>query len=438
MSSKTIVMNVDYFDEVSIRPKKEYGPEDVKELVRQCAESGVDMITWRAIGLGVAGYPSKLLQDRETMADADMSSFMHRMAADQQDINPPKPAKPGESFVLNVSQRGNYRKGINEWRHLTTRSLNLMDPIAEARDACRRHGIAFYIWHDFLDERHNLSLARHPEWCVLGRDGKTIFPGLRSYAIEAAVVDQLKVIEELLAYRPDGLYLSTSCHNRHLNFPEPADFFGFEEPIVAACREKLGVDIRNEPFDQDVWHDVKGGFYTEFFRRVKQLAKPIGAKVAIGTQLGPHTILTSPVFSTHVPFRFATQWRKWVDEGIADILILGDYEWPWDANIPIWQAKEMSWPEGTYAADHEWKPYVEYAKGRAQLYWFSSWLSAYAAKHKGASADSLEGAMRLRTNTLAATPVDGICLHEAMTFELEKDGFDTIAEMRGRFPRKAS
>lgn len=430
MAKKTIVMNVDYFDEVHIR-KEPFGPKDVEELVRRCAKSGVDAIYWRAIGLGVAGYPSKFLQQPGTLIDADMSAFLPRMSEFQSDAKPSasQTTKPGKHFALDVTKVNGYRQHIGDWAKRMAACQELMDPIAEARDACRRHGLQFYIWHDFLDERQNLSLAKHPEWCVTGKDGVTRFPGLRSYAVEEAVADQLAVIGELLAYKPDGLYLCTSCHNRHLNFPEPEDFFGFEAPVVEACRKTMKVDIRNEPFDAQAWHEVKGGFVTSFFKRVKDLCGPIGAKLAIGTQLGRNTILTAPVFSTHVPYRFATQWRRWVDEGIADTLILGDYEWPWD-NVPIWEAKKMSWPKGTYAADHEWPVYADYVGDRARLLWFSSWLSAYVAKHKGASSDSLNGALTMRAKSLLASRVGGICLHEAMTFEQEADGFETIAAMR--------
>lgn len=428
---KTIVMNVDYFDEVCIR-KDPFAPEDVNELVSRCAKAGVDTICWRAIGLGVAGYPSRFLQNPQTLEDSDMSSFAPRMA----DMKDDPQAKPGKHFVLEVTRKSGYRQSIGGWGKRIAASLATMDPIAQARDACRRQGLQFYIWHDFLDERHNVSLARHPEWLVTGRDQSTRFPGLRAYGNPDAMADQLQVISELLAYKPDGLYLSTSCHNRHLQFSEPDDFFGFEAPVAAEYKRRVGRDICDQPLDTAVWNDIKGGFFTPFFRAVKTIVRPTGAKLAIGTQIGNETILTSPVFSTHIPYRFATQWKIWIDQGIADILVLGDYEWPWDTH-PIWDARNMNWPAGSYAADREHARYADYAAGRAQLFWFSSWLSAYAQKHKGASSDSLAGAMQMRARTLLATGADGICLHEAMTFENEPDGFPTIADMRSRFIEKA-
>ena len=78
--------------------------------------------------------------------------------------------------------------------------------------------------------------------------------------------------------------------------------------------------------------------------------------------------------------------------------------------------------------------YVDYAKGRVELLFFSSWLSAYAQHHKGASAADLPGAMKLRTDTVLKSGADGMLLHEAHTFEYYK-GFGTIREMRRRFDR---
>jgi len=153
--------------------------------------------------------------------------------------------------------------------------------------------------------------------------------------------------------------------------------------------------------------------------------------LAVGTQFGPYTELTSPVFSTSVKYRFETQWKRWVDEGIADALILGDYEWTWD-RVPPWEAKGIHPPAGRQVSDVLAPEYVAYVAGRAKLLFFSSWLSAYAQHHQGASAGNLEDAMRMRARTVLETGADGICLHEAHTFEYYK-GFDTVSEMRHTF-----
>lgn len=309
-------------------------------------------------------------------------------------------------------------------------TLARMDPIATARDACRRHGIEFYIWLDVIDERRGNFLLEHPECLVIGRDGKAPWPGLRSYANAAAVENELAVIDELAAYRPDGMYMSLSCHTRHLNFPEQEDYFGFEVPVAEAYRRETGRDLFKiaTPEDYETWHRIKGDFFTEFLRKAKQHLKPMNVRLMVGTQFGRYTNLTSPYFTGLVKYRFETQWKRWVDEGIADALVLGDYEWPWD-RVPTWEPKQFNPPEGKQVADLCAPEYVKYIGDRAETFIFSSWLSAYAQHHKGASAANLVDAMRMRSRTVQETGVDGICLHEAWTFEKYK-GFDTVVEMR--------
>lgn len=414
MSKKSIIMNVDYFDELSLH-EEGMGPDQVEALVSQCAQMGVDTIVWRAHGLGTAGYPSRILATSEQTAKADRSLSMARATPQEQ-----------EAYAQQ-------KKSPSTKPNKLAQSLKKMDPLAVARDASRRHGLKYFIWLDFIDERNNRFLLEHPECLVTGRDGKTVWPGLRSYANAAAVENQLAVVDELVAYKPDGLYLSTSCHTRHLNFPEPEDFFGFEPEIAEAYQRRTGRAITQEPLDHAAWNAVKGDGFTEFFRQVKDRLRPIDGRLMIGTQYGPQTILTTPFFSTHVPYRFETQWKRWIDEGIADILVLGDYEWPWD-RVPIWQAKEITPPEGKQVADILTRDYVDYAAGRAECVIFSSWLSAYAQHHQGASAGNLEDAMRMRSRTVLETQADGIVLHEAHTFEYY-NGFDTVGEMRKTLDR---
>lgn len=411
MKNKKLVMNVDFFDELDLH-KDSMGPEDVEELVAKCKANGIDIMCWRANGLGTAGYPSQLVAGAKWAATADFSLSVARMS-------------PGEQ----ADEAKRKKEGNREpWGGRLLATLARMDPIATARDACRRHGIEFYIWLDVIDERRNRFLLEHPECLVVGRDGKTPWPGLRSYANDLAVKNQLEVVDELVAYQPDGLYVSTSCHTRHLNFPEPDDFFGFEAPVADAYRHETGNDIFADDFDTEIWHRIKGNFYTEFLRQVKQRLATIKGKLMVGTQFGPHTNLTSPYFLSSVKYRFETQWKRWVDEGIADSLVLGDYEWPWD-RVPTWEPKNFNPPAGMQVADMEAPAYVKYINGRAETFFFSSWLSAYAQHHAGASAANLEDAMRMRSQTILKTGVDGICLHEAHTFEYYH-GFDTITEMR--------
>lgn len=406
MKHKKLVMNVDFFDEIGLHGES-MGPEDVRELVRRCKDAGIDTIFWRAAGLGVAGYPTERLSSGKWLAGADRSLIMSRL--------------PGEKSVPQ-SERYYAESPLD-------RTLKRMDPIATARDACREAGIEFFIWLDVFDEQNGRFLLEHPECQVRGRDG-AFWPGVRSYANAAAVANELEIIAELAAYKPDGLYFATSCHSRHLSFPEPDDSFGFEPEVAASYKHETGRELADiaTPEEYEIWHRIKGNFFTEFLRKAKALVKPDNIRLAVGTQFGRYTELASPYMSASVKYRFETQWKRWIDEGIADALILGDYEWTWD-RVPPWDAKGIHPPAGKQPADVMAPAYVAYANGRAELLFFSSWVSAYAQHHAGASAANLEDAMRMRSRTILETGADGICLHEAHTFEYY-DAFDTVAEMR--------
>ncbi len=410
MKRKIIVVNVDFFDELSLHGES-MGPDDVENLVKQCKENGVDRVTWRAAGWGVAGYPTKVISTSESVDSTNFAQIAARLPENERKHYEENRGKPRPESSLE-------------------RTLKRMDPIATAKAACKRHGVEFYIWIDIIDERNSVFLNDHPECQVMGRDGKTPWPGLRSYANADAVANELELVDELLEYSPDGLYLSLSCHSRFLEFPEPADWFGFEEPIAQAYKAETGkslFDISTTE-EYDIWHRIKGDFFTEFLRKVKGRASAKNARIMVGTQFGKTTNLTCPYYEGDIEFRFETQWKRWVDEGIADALVLGDYEWPWD-RVPTWIPKGFTPPPGKQVADMCAPEYVEYIDGRVEALIFSSWLSAYAQHHNGASAADLEGAMRMRTQTLIDTGLDGICLHEAHTFEYY-DGFDTISEMR--------
>ena len=405
---KKLIMNIDFFDEIGLHGGS-MGPEDVAGLVLRCADSGIDAIFWRAAGLGVAGYPSALLSDEKWLASADLSDVISRTPSRRE---APQSDRYGQDGPVAAT-------------------LKRMDPVAEAKKACAEAGIGFYIWLDLFDEQNGRFVTEHPECRVRGRNSAVTWPGLRSYANAAAVSEKLDILEELKRYGPDGFYFSLSCHSRHLEFPEEDDYFGFEPEVCERFREETGKDLHSisTPEEYDVWHRIKGDFFTEFLRSASSRLHQDGMSLAVGTQYGRYTEFACPYMSSSVKYRFETQWKRWIDEGIADALVLGDYEWPWDM-VPVWDSKGVKKRGEKYPADLLTPEYVEYSDGRADIILFSSWLSAYAQHHAGASASDLDGAMRMRARTLVDTGADGILLHEAHTFEFY-NGFDTVRRMRG-------
>lgn len=373
-----IYMTVDFFDELSLHGDA-MRPDDIRDLVRKCKSAGVDGITWRTAGLGVAGYPSKRLTDLAWLATADRSVISERTQGG-----------------IPQSERYNQDSPL-------AKTLRIMDPIAEAVRACNEEGVDIYLWVDVFDEQNGRFLIEHPECQIKSSAGK-YWPGVRDYSNPIALEAKIDDIRELLAYAPDGLYLSTSCHSRHLSFPE-ADYDFGALPAEA---------------------------YTDFIRRVREAAGD--AKLMVGTPFGNTIDFTSPYMSDHVKYQVELDWRRWIDENLVDTLALGDYEWTWDG-VPNWRAKGIDTSKcvpGHEPADIFGYEYAQYSRGRVNLIFFSSWLSAYAQHHQGASSPDLPDAIRLRAETVERTGANGLLLHEAHTFEYY-DGLPIVADLRRRW-----
>ena len=377
---RKICLTVDFFDELGLH-KGGMKPEHVRELVRTARKAGVDRIVWRVAGLGVAGYHTKRLSTLEWLATADRSMLRSR-------------TKGG------VPQNDRY----NPDSPLAV-ALRNMDPPAEAVKACRAEGLECYLWVDMFDEQNGRWLIENPSALVKSKAGKP-WPGVRDYGNGLAKWAKIDDIAELFRYKADGIYLSMGCHARHLEIDEPDGDFG-----------TLGAGALNM-----------------FLRDLSERVRKESMKLMVGAPFGKTIDFAVPYMSDHVKYRVEIDWKKWIDEGWVDSLVLGDYEWTWDA-VPNWKAKGLDLAKlapGNEPADVFGPEYADYAKGRVELIFFSSWLSAYAQHHKGASAANLSGAMKMRTDTVLRTGTDGMLLHEAHTFEKYR-GFDTIKTMRRRF-----
>ena len=383
---RKICLTVDFFDELGLH-QKGIKPEDIRELARTARKAGVDRLVWRVAGLGVAGYHTKRLSTPDWLAKADRSVIRSR-------------TKDGK-----VPQDERYRPDS-----LLTKALRTMDPLVEAQKACRAEGLELYFWVDLFDEQNGRWLIEHPEALVRSKTTGKPWPGLRNYANNDAMWAKIEDIEELFSwqYKPDGIYLSMGCHARNLEIDEPDGDFG-----------KLPADRFNL-----------------LIRLISERVHKENMKLMVGAPLGKSIDFAVPYMSDNVKYRVELDWKRWIDEGWVDSLVLGDYEWTWDA-VPNWKAKGLDTSKlvpGNEPADVFAPEYVDYAKGRVEILFFSSWLSAYAQHHQGASASSLSGAMKMRADTVLKSGADGMLLHEAHTFEYYR-GFGTIKEMRRRFDR---
>ena len=410
-------MNIDFDDEVQLRDHP-MTVEDIEEMLRRCLEMGVDTVTWRCTTLGRADFRSQVM-DRSDLP-LDVADIDRADRAGGWFTTPERP----KSGVCTREERYEKRRTVpDKCRDI----FQAYDPPEVARDLTAKLGLDLYLWFDPFDEyfpgHGNRFLRENPHCQWTSRDGERYFEGLRCYGFPEAVQNHLDVLEELAAYEPDGLYFATSCHSRHRDRTGEWDDYGFEEPVVARYRERDGVDIRKQDFDEEKWHRIKGEFVTEFFEQAKSLLSGRNIKMMLPAPIGDRKVWDYRLFSGQSVAQHHTDWRAWVDRGIADSLIVGEYQPIWyDPPSKLWLS--IADRLGVPVAELEARAAAmcrDYVGSRCELYYWTGWMRTL---------DNIQQRLKRVDRGMATQPLDGVVYHEMYSFEaieyyprLEAEGF---------------
>jgi len=116
-------------------------------------------------------------------------------------------------------------------------------------------------------------------------------------------------VRRLLKAGVDGIHLRLQHHLQFVG----AQFYGYSDAVVAEYNRRHGTDITDGLPDRERFEEVHGDFYTEFYRRTRELADFAGVNV----------ILAVPEvqgFMCELPVRL--QWDRWIGLGLADAIML--------------------------------------------------------------------------------------------------------------------
>lgn len=121
-------------------------------------------------------------------------------------------------------------------------------------------------------------------------------------------------VEACLAAGADGIEIRVRNHHAHLTWGE----FGFEAPIRDEFLARYGVDLwTTDDFDRVAWSHLRGEGYTHFLREAKDCA------LFYGKPMGVHFSPTNfPSIDGRSAMNIFWDWRRWIDEGIADSITL--------------------------------------------------------------------------------------------------------------------
>ncbi len=399
-----LAVDVDVNSEVWTR-EKPMTEADVDEMVGNFHSRGCRTLLVRAGCLGLLPYQTEL-------------TFPMGFDADHARANPSGLIADMEKYI---SQR-------TAWNEKYARVIAAFNPPEAFIEAGHKRGMKVIVWLDIFDDGYpgyrSKFLAENPRCQWTAKDGKTYFEGVTSYAWPEARAFRLAQARELLAWGADGIHCSTSSHCRHMPNVHEEDFYGFEQPIVDAFKSKHGIDIRTaDSFDKEAWHDIKGEAMVELYRDLAKLCHAQNKELWIGLQLGRYTQFSAdPHFGDNVVMRFANHWRTLVDEGIADVFIVGDYEAMSAPSQTYWSAKgDIVRKPGEDLYAWAARTYQGHCKGRTKLFLFSEWLPGDVVQ--------LENRMRFFADRVRSNGFDGIDVHEAASFERPMSKMDVF----GRF-----
>jgi diacylglycerol O-acyltransferase-1 len=168
-----------------------------------------------------------------------------------------------------------YRRYTESLAGLMRRGI---DPIATVRDMCRSIGLEFHLsirMGAFAMEPPydgvfiSRFYRRHPELRCIDHDGRAI--SRLSYAFPDVRRHVLAIVDELLAYRPDGI---------NFIFPRAQPFVLYEEPFLQRFRSLHGTDPRELPEDDRDVLDLRAAIMSEFMAEARSRTRKHGAELS--------------------------------------------------------------------------------------------------------------------------------------------------------------
>lgn len=194
------------------------------------------------------------------------------------------------------------------------------DTLQVVAEACHEAGMACYasmrMNGDYANKPTDDSLSRqlnsdfwraHPEFRVRGPKGED--KTKLSYAFSEVRAFKLGILREAVARDIDGI---------NLDFLRHPPFFGFEEPLAKAFRERYSVDPMTVAVDDSRWQPLRAGIMTGFLREARRLLDDEGQRK-----------------HRHLGLSARVDWKEyralgcdiesWLKEGLIDYLVVAEH-----------------------------------------------------------------------------------------------------------------
>jgi hypothetical protein len=315
-SSVIISAPITHSDWMLGNPGPAWGAAGVHQVLDRCRQAGLAAVYWRCFDGGRACYASRLMDPLHGFDDDNY----HR-------------GRDTEALVARLKQW--------DWGRF--------DSFAEALRYGRRIGLKVHAWLTINEDDHGWGLTsrfarEHLESRWVRRDGRP-FRSQQSFAFVAVRDYKLGLLEEVLAYEPDGVLLDWIRTGDVRDNPQTdADgvaIHGYERPNVEQFRDSFHADPTAVPNGDERWVRIRAEPQTGFMRRARELIrrKCPGAVVTAlvqhpwGYRGGPDD--TRYRDNLH---GLLIDLRTWGNEGLVDEVVAAGYYRAGGTSETAWRA----------------------------------------------------------------------------------------------------
>ncbi len=339
-----------------------WGPVGVREILDRCAACGWKRVYWRCFDGGRSLYPSRLM---EPMRGFDDDNYH----ADKE-----------SRWVGDVLKQFDY---------------GAFDCFRAALDYGREIGLEIHAWLSINEDDHGWGLIsrfarEHPVTCWVTRDGRRYRSQL-SFAFPEVRAYKLALVEEILAYAPDGIFFdwirTGDVRDNPQTEPDGWANHGYEEPNLRRFRELTGLDAREVPTHDERWLAMRAEPQTLFMRDAAALIRGTDPSLVVSAMVQhPWSYRGAPddtPYAGSLPGLLADV-RAWAREGLIDEAVAAGYYRPGGTpeNAYRWLEEETEgciplWLYGWLHDEHSFRTDLALARkvGAGQLLlWESDYL----------------------------------------------------------------
>ncbi|MCX5660005.1 MAG: hypothetical protein NTW19_09825 [Planctomycetota bacterium] len=170
-----------------------------------------------------------------------------------------------------------------------------------------------------LDKLNSGDKGWQQGFIAFARGRNEFLPGPLCETEPAVQAYWLACLEEIIEAGVDGVDLREENHGTHTDYPEE---YGFNDVVLAQCGSLKGEALRQKVAA------VRGDAYTEFLRACKSRLSRAGKAMRYNLQADFFRPDPPAERLLAYPLNIDFQWRRWIDEGLLDGVILRSYSLP--------------------------------------------------------------------------------------------------------------